>query len=262
MPLSQNDIDHAALLLSRCRSGNPSQQRQARMQLLAWASRSESHLEHYDRLMQTDQALQHARQTLQQRYPRHLESPPAVRPAKVVPRLRRSLQLGLVLTLLAVLGAGIWEADPILSSHTYSAAGEPLHNIRLNPGSQVSLNAHTSLTFINRLRSRQILLHKGEALFQVEGSEHKPFRLQAESTRLQATLATFNLRMIEQGSLVTVLRGQLEVGSSTHDQRLPLFSNQQVESLQGRLGLPRDVDAASAARWEPNLVLCLPPNPA
>ena len=149
---------------------------------------------------------------------------------------------------LVVLAGGIWLADPAYRTEHLSAdAGAP-RTVQLADGSETTLDRGTHLTIHWRLRSREVALEDGEALFTVA---HGPraFIVTAGSTRVRDIGTVFDVQRLPQRTRVTVIEGAVEVEAAGEVRRLE--ASQRIDvGADGQL--PRTattVDTAQALAW-------------
>ncbi|MFZ5507577.1 MAG: FecR family protein [Pseudomonadota bacterium] len=118
-------------------------------------------------------------------------------------------------TVLAVaLLAGTWWLDPAWRTQELRTAVGERSSATLSDGSTVQLNTGTVLQVQSRLRSRQLVLLQGEVLFSVgKGSADawKPFIVHAPGARVRDIGTTFNVKVRDHETQVTVIEGAVEV---------------------------------------------------
>lgn len=150
---------------------------------------------------------------------------------------------------LLVLAGGVWLADPAYRTEHLSAdAGAP-RTVQLADGSETTLDKGTHLTVRWRLRSRELALEGGEALFTVA---HGPraFIVTAGSTKVRDIGTVFDVQRLPQRTRVTVIEGAVEVEAAGEVRRLQ--ASQRIDvGPDGQL--PRatsTVDPAQALAWQ------------
>lgn len=150
--------------------------------------------------------------------------------------------------IVALLGALLW-ADPAFHTQRYaSAAGERQH-LTLPDGSEVTLNTRTAAEVEWHLRSRQVHLVDGEALFDVTHSAWRPFLVRAGETTVRVVGTAFNVRRADPRVTVTVLRGRVHVEDASGDAML-LSARQAVESGNGALTVQAAPDPGAVTAWK------------
>lgn len=149
--------------------------------------------------------------------------PPAGLTAAHTPRSRFAVaaSLALLIPLASLLG---WQLGLLPNAyHRYHTDGQLLRTT-LSDGSRVQLNRTTSLSFLNFRDHRQVILHRGEAFFNVQHDAAHPFEVKAGNGRIVVTGTAFNVWKYEGNVVVTLQEGSVKVignddeedGSSVH----------------------------------------------
>ncbi len=154
---------------------------------------------------------------------------PAV-PQSVLPS-RRALIAGAggVCAASLVGGAAFWTAR---SQRLDTGLGE-IRRVPLADGSLVAINTKSALDVALKPRSRQIILRRGEAWFQVAKDAERPFVVSAGRVRVRAVGTAFSVRRAQAGVDVMVTEGVVETwieGQSTPRQRLSAGAKIQLVS--------------------------------
>jgi transmembrane sensor len=129
---------------------------------------------------------------------------------------RRQLMAWAASLLLVVAGAWIWEATQ--RAHIYSTAvGEQL-DVKLPDGSVMRLNTESEAKVEFSAEQRRIYLNTGEALFEVEHDEQRPFIVVTHSAQVRAVGTRFNVYQHQStqssgdtATTVSVLEGVVQV---------------------------------------------------
>lgn len=139
--------------------------------------------------------------------------------------------------------------------------------ITLSDGSVLELAPHSDLVVRYRERERLIVLNAGEALFRVTKDVHRPFVVQAESTRVRAVGTVFDVESGARGISVTVVEGRVAVSQQpvsglrepSSDQAPPVLSlgaRQQVSvSRDGVVSNVRNIIGATKPGNAPNQIV-------
>ena len=114
--------------------------------------------------------------------------------------------------IVALLGAVLW-ADPAWHTQRYATAAGERQHLTLPDGSDLTLNTRTVAEVEWHLRSRQVRLVDGEALFDVTHSTWRPFVVRAGETTVRVVGTAFNVRRADPHVTVTVLRGGALAGT-------------------------------------------------
>lgn len=186
-----------------------------------------------------DEALLRHREELRKRFP--LPTPTPRKPRKA---------LGAA-ALLVLLGAGLTWLDPAYRSETYSTAIGEHHSSVLADGSRLTLDSDTRLTVEWHVRSRQVMLHNGQALFDVSHTVLRPFQVEAGAIRVNVLGTLFSVRKQDDTVRVTLARGKVGVTSTLPGEKaLQLIPGQQLDAQGGHLLKPLAVDVEAALAWK------------
>ncbi|GAB3285035.1 hypothetical protein GCM10027347_62110 [Larkinella harenae] len=102
------------------------------------------------------------------------------------------------------------------TNSTYETADQ-IREIRLQDGSVVTLNAHSSLTVadrINEQKSRQVWI-KGEAYFAIAKRKDKPFVVHTPETSIEVLGTEFNVNTRRQRTQVLLNQGKVQLRTRT-----------------------------------------------
>lgn len=105
-----------------------------------------------------------------------------------------------------------WMIDPVWHSEYLRTKVGQQASFTLKDGSHVALNTNTVLVVEQHLYSRRLHLKQGEALFTVEHG-WRPLTVYANQTQIRDIGTIFNVRNTDQGAVVTVVEGSVEVRS-------------------------------------------------
>jgi transmembrane sensor len=103
-----------------------------------------------------------------------------------------------------------WVIDPVWHSEEMHTMVGQQTSFDLKDGSHVDLNTNSMLVVEQHLYSRRLHLKQGEALFTVQHG-WRPFTVFANQTQIRDIGTIFNVRNIEDGAIVTVVEGSVEV---------------------------------------------------
>lgn len=87
--------------------------------------------------------------------------------------------------------------------------------LRLEDGTQVSLNTDTQLVVEYDGKVRRVRLEKGEALFEVARDPHRPFVVAAGRRTIEALGTAFVVRRLDRQLAVTLVEGKVAVSSAS-----------------------------------------------
>jgi transmembrane sensor len=138
----------------------------------------------------------------------------------------------------------------------YTTRTAETHTVKFPDGSRAQLNTRTQLECPTDGCERQVLLHEGEAYFEVKSDVDRPFQVGVDGSDIRATGSRFDVYHRPNGHIrVTVLDGSVLVQGRPSRSHPPwhreLFANQQIE--YGPDGLIQDTatlsKAADAVQW-------------
>ncbi|WP_437882366.1 FecR family protein [Pseudomonas sp. LRF_L74] len=238
--LSDDDRDYADLLFVRTRSGDPVRQQQAWQALESWASDGERR-SYLRRLARADAVIDQAAV---------VAGSPASSSARPARQRRRIGAVGALAACIVFLASGLWWLNPVLDSERYDVGVGEQREVHLSDGSRVVLNTATALQYASRLRSREVHLLRGEALFEVVHGTLRPFTVQSADTRVRVVGTVFSVRRLSDGSQIKVANGRVEVRVDAEHEPRVLGAGEQLQTARGRFdGDVRQVDAASVGNW-------------
>jgi ferric-dicitrate binding protein FerR (iron transport regulator) len=154
------------------------------------------------------------------------EAPPAGAPIRPSPSRRRVLALAGAGGLAA---AGIGAMAVLGGGRRYATQIGEIRRAALQDGSLAEINTNSVLDVAMRLRSRDVVLRKGEAWFQVAKDRARPFVVAAGDIRVQAVGTAFSVRRKSAGAEVRALAEKIgapvvafRTGKGVLDARHPL----------------------------------------
>lgn len=158
---------------------------------------------------------------------------------------------GATSAVVAVLAASLWMVDPVYRSETLATAVGETHSRVLADGSAVVLNTDSTLDVQWRLRSRQLRLARGEAMFRVAHGM-RDFIVHTPHASVRDIGTAFNVRLDEAGgnpgTTLTVVEGAVEVRNGTD--AAALTAGQGVFAAPSGLLPPHTADAAVSTAWQ------------
>jgi len=169
--------------------------------------------------------------------------------AKAFSQRRRKTRtaLGTGLLTLALLGA-VWKVDPAWQTEDVWVAKGTRQQLQLRDGSQVALDSGTHLRIERRLRSRQLELVEGQALFSVVHAD-TPFIVRSQGVSVRDIGTVFSVRSDQRGVDVAVLEGVVEV-SNVRSPALRLAAGQQLRAFAERIDRVQGFNQAQLTAWQ------------
>ncbi|UVL21950.1 FecR family protein [Pseudomonas donghuensis] len=187
-----------------------------------------------------DEAIARFREALKQRFP----LPPPT-PAK----RKRTAGKTLGLILLAMAAGAVWFDPAYQTQHIASQVGQR-QALQLADGSQVLLDSDSEMTIRWHLRTRQVELKRGQALFQVSSRVYRPFLVDAGGATVRVVGTRFNVNRHGQEVQVTVAKGKVTVRGSATDAVALLEPGQQLRVRDGIPGQVTRVSADDVTAWK------------
>jgi transmembrane sensor len=192
--------------------------------------------------------------------------------ASTSPGRPRMWTAGVALAALGVLSlglVGVWKLKPtanvadsgaIAAVHFETRHGEQ-QTRRLADNSVIHLNTDTAVTIRFGKTDRLVVLSSGEADFEVAHEPERAFRVLTGAAQIVAIGTNFDVRLQQQSTVVTVVRGQVAVGppqipasSTSNGYQGPKFvqlaANQQLSITNGaRAATLSAIDAQHTTAW-------------
>lgn len=153
---------------------------------------------------------------------------------------------------LAVVTGGLvwWSAERPVRQHYATRHGDQ-QTWRLSDNSVLRLNTDTAVTVRYGRAERLVEINHGQALFVVAHDPHRRFRVVAGTTDVVAVGTQFDVYRQADSTIVTVLGGQVSVGSGGRSYpRLKVNAGEQVRIVGGILpALATRVETRRSTAW-------------
>ena len=188
---------------------------------------------------QEDEAIARLREELRQRFPMPTPTPR--------PKRHAAKALGI---LLLVAAAGVAWVDPAYRSEHYATAVGQRQAVQLADGSQVLLDSASEVSVSWHLRSRQVELIQGQALFDVSSMRYRPFLVDAGTASIRVVGTRFNVSRQAHDVRVTVAEGKVAVRARSLDPIALLEPGQQLHLHNGIAGQPAPANAQDVMAWQ------------
>ncbi|WP_431858207.1 FecR family protein [Azospirillum sp.] len=162
---------------------------------------------------------------------------------------RRAVLGGAVAASAAALAVGSGVVGPLAGLYADHATrvGER-REVRLPDGSLAALNTATALSVAFSAGERRVVLHEGEAQFEVVRDAARPFVVRADGSEVQALGTVFSVRNTGGAVEVVVSEGSVEVRGGVHAVRL-VADERVAFGMGGEPGAPERVDARTETAW-------------
>jgi transmembrane sensor len=143
-----------------------------------------------------------------------------------------------------------WNAERPAAQHYATAHGEQ-QTWRLGDNSVIRLNTDTAVTVRYGRTERLVELDRGQALFVVTHDPHRRFHVVAGPADVVAVGTQFDVYRQADSTVVTVVEGQVSVGSSgASNPRLDVNAGERVRVRGGILpALATQIDAQRSTAW-------------
>jgi len=173
------------------------------------------------------------------------------------PKPRKPIKAAGTALLLAVAAGVLAWLNPAYKSESFSTAIGERRAIILDDGSELLLDSGSQVDISWHVRTRQVALRSGQALFDVSEALYRPFVVSAGSTRVRVLGTQFNVRRLDDDNVrVTLARGRVEVdGASAAQSPVFLTPGQQVDSMRGQLQPVAQVSASTAMAWKDDRIV-------
>lgn len=189
---------------------------------------------------QEDEAIARFREDLKQRFPL-----PTPTPAKNKRPAGKTLGL-----LLLAFAAGVAWIDPAYRSEHFASQVGQRQALQLADGTHVLLDSNTQMTISWHLRSRQVELKAGQALFEVSPMVYRPFLVDAGVAVVRVVGTRFNVARQEHNVQVCVVEGKVTVRALATGSVAALEPGQQLQLHKGREARVSRVDVDDVTAWQ------------
>lgn len=164
---------------------------------------------------------------------------------------RKSRRIALAVGLLAV--ASAWLIDPAYRQESYASPAEARQQLMLADGTRVDLDVDSRIRVHWHLRSRQVELLAGRALFSVSPAWVRPFEVAADTFRVRVLGTRFEVRRQGSDVEVKVAEGRVSVRGETAEREL--VAGQRIAGRSGRLGPVEAVSPEAVLAWREGRLL-------
>lgn len=158
-------------------------------------------------------------------------------------------RLGFALAASLFLALSLWvQSDPAFYADHYTRVGEQ-RNLTLSDGSTVQLNTDTAVSLDFASEARRLVLHRGEAYFQVAADARRPFEVATAFGSVRALGTAFSVRTGDGSAEVTVYEHSVSVTAQNGTTLSRLGQGRQVRFTETSLGLPQPADLHRQGAW-------------
>jgi transmembrane sensor len=172
----------------------------------------------------------------------------------------RSLAVAAVALVVAMISMAVWQTHRFDDYRTN--AGER-RVVRLDDGSEISLDSQTEVKVRYSARSRKVILVEGQARFDVAHDAARPFSVTANGHEVVATGTAFNVDLLGADLFVTLIEGHVVVVPEAlqipaSDSPSPRYGNQRSSGA----GSTPEPDTSSSITLEAGEQLVISPSAA
>ncbi len=127
--------------------------------------------------------------------------------------------------------------------------------VHLPDGSVITLGANSEVELKLSTNQRQVILHRGEAFFDVAKDPRRPFVVDSEGTQISVLGTRFNVNQLDQHSKVSVQSGLVAVTHMATQKQVELTPGERVVSHRDGLTPVSHQDASKSGAWRDGLRL-------
>ena len=121
----------------------------------------------------------------------------------------------------------------VINSYDYATNYGEINELKLDDGSRVTLNSHSAIDVHYNNKSREVILKRGEAFFDVAHQPQRPFIVKSGQSQIKVLGTAFSVDKQDDQITVTVVRGKVQVSDATA-QSQNLVPQQQVIMEPGK----------------------------
>lgn len=129
------------------------------------------------------------------------------------------------------------------------------YQVRLPDGTQVWLNAESSLTYPVHFATNQRKVQvSGEVYLEVAADKSRPFVVNSDGQEIQVLGTAFNIRNYRGKTITTLIHGKISLQNENTKEQIILVPSDQALLSNNRLKVAK-VDAAEFTAWRSGLIL-------
>ena len=248
MPLSDREKDEADDLVVSLTFGSKKERASARAAIDKWVGKHDERRQYIAEYEAANRLVDSHLNGLRAQYTRHVE--PRSHIGAVAVKARVGVASGSFLATCA-LATLAWVVNPVLSTQDLSSGVGEQVATDLADGSHVLLNTDTVFRFQNRLRSREVTLRRGEAMFMVTHSNLRPFHVFSGAAEIRDVGTRFSARRLKDGVAVAVVEGTVEVFPSVGAEAVSLSAGEAaITSGSNVVEQPRGDEFDAMIAWK------------
>ena len=141
-------------------------------------------------------------------------------------------------------GVGIWWLQPI----DYQTSLGERRTLTLTDGSRLSLDSNSEVKVSFGVRGRNLEILRGQARFEVAHDAARPFLVTANNATVRATGTDFDVDLLTQAMVVTLLQGRITVSNPEH--LATLKPGEQLTLIPGRVPVVSEASLSDVLAWQ------------
>lgn len=165
---------------------------------------------------------------------------------------RRTLMLGGFAVLAVGFGGYVLSRPGFFADHATDVAER--RTLQLADGSVVELGSYSALSVQFNDRERRIVLHRGEAFFQVAPDQGRPFIVEAGPGATQALGTAFDIKLADDAVTVSVTEHAVAVALGA-GRAVAVDEGWQVSYSANGIGAPKAVDGERVTAWRKDRIV-------
>ncbi len=185
-----------------------------------------------------------------------LQSPPQLHPESQQPSSWSLLAKAAAVALFALPVTGYvgWSMDILPNNYRSYTAEINSQDITLPDGSQVTLNQHTSISFINYRHQRLVNFSQGEAFFDVAHDKQHPFVIDTGLGTITVTGTSFNVWKHNANVVVALTEGSVKVSTDFSENNLVPGQQAKFGASQPQIKVS-SFNTEKALAWQKGLLI-------
>lgn len=204
----KKDIEDIAILWVTCEKEGMNEAQQKQMKL--WLEESDEHKQAYNQI----KSVQSVFSKLPNTYSRQLSSiaHKGARRVKLIEQAKPVLSYAAAIILTLAFMFNSYDYFIPNFNTTLKTQNEIVSDKTLPDGSQITMDAKTSMNIKYYANKREVILHEGQVLFKVAKDASKPFTIMSGSTSIEVVGTQFEVKKLDKTTTVSVEEGIVKIG--------------------------------------------------
>ncbi len=140
---------------------------------------------------------------------------------------------GIAASIAILLSAALYLSSGDLEGYNHVASNGVVETLTLPDGSDISINRNSEIDYATNFTENRNVILDGEAYFDVERNEERPFTIVTDEANVRVLGTSFNIHEKENSVEVFVTSGSVEV--SVGDEKVVLTKNEMVSCQDGKI---------------------------